>query len=263
LNRLPVVAFATLVVATIAAFFITQHLKVTTPLIAGAPAPSPAAINPLDGTSCEGVDHRRTMISFYLLHRADHANLYVVDRVGAIVATVAVDRRMRRGVRTPDGVFVWNGREDDGRLAPDGKYYFRVVLLSQRRTIDLSNVPVTVMTVRPHPIVTSVSPSVISHRGARVTIHYAGNQARGGTVLIYRMGLHGGPRLVKTFLTPWKGDTAVWDGKIHGRPAPAGSYLIGLEVTDAACNTGRFPTTMPPPPALIARLGVTVLAGRA
>ena len=35
-------AFAALVVATVAAFFVTQHLKVTTPLIAGAPSPLPA-----------------------------------------------------------------------------------------------------------------------------------------------------------------------------------------------------------------------------
>ena len=46
-TRLPTCAFAVLVAATIAAFFVTQHLKVTTPLIRGSPAPVPAVIDPL------------------------------------------------------------------------------------------------------------------------------------------------------------------------------------------------------------------------
>ena len=54
-----------------------------------------------------------------------------------------------------------------------------------------------------------------------MTIHYAGNENRGGTILLYRIGVPGGPRLVKTFLTAWKGQTAVWDGTINGpRRAP-------------------------------------------
>ena len=51
-NRLSIIAFAALVVATIAAFFVTQHLKVTTPLIQGEPRPVPGAINPLHGVAC-------------------------------------------------------------------------------------------------------------------------------------------------------------------------------------------------------------------
>ena len=39
--RLSVAAFAALVVATVGAFFVTQHLKVTTPVIAGMSQPQP------------------------------------------------------------------------------------------------------------------------------------------------------------------------------------------------------------------------------
>ncbi len=257
MSRLPPVAFAALVSATVGAFFVTQHLKVSTPLIAGAPAPDPAAINPLDGTTCDGVDHRRTMLSFYLLHRTDDVDVFVVDQSGAIVRTVALGRHMRRGVRKPDGVFYWDGREDNGSLAPDGAYHFRVALLQQGRTIDIDK-PVTVKTVPPHPVVTEVSPSLIPHNGMRVTIHYSGNESRGATVRIYRTDSPGAPRLVKSFLTPWRGQTAIWDGRIHQRPAPAGTYLVGLEVTDAACNTGRFPVTVPPAPGTTPHAGVTV-----
>lgn len=244
MTRLSTGAFAMLVVATIGAFFVTQHLKVTTPLIAGYPRPVPGVIDPQHAVRCGDFNSGSTTISFYLLHRGDTAVVSVVSsQDGNIVDTVADGRHMRRGVRNPDGVFRWDGRESNGQIAPDGTYYFRVTLIRQNRTIDLSSVPVRVKTVPPHPVITGVSPTLIqSGTGStQVTIRYRGNENRGGTILIYRTGGPGGPRLVKTFLTPWKGQTAVWDGTIHGRPAPAGSYQIGLEVTDAACDTGRFP----------------------
>jgi hypothetical protein len=261
LTRLPIVAFATLAVATVAAFFVTQHLKVTTPLIAGYPAPAPSWINPVDGTVCGGVDHRRTFVSFYLQHRSDDVDVYVVDQTGAIVRTVAVGRHMRRGVRKPDGVFSWNGREDNGQVAPDGIYYFRVALIHQGRTADISNPsgvrePITVRTIPPRPVVTSVSPSLIPQDGrSDVTIHYTGTEHRGGIVQVYRTGLPGDPR-VKQFRAGVR--TAIWDGMIDQRPAPPGTYLVGFQATDQACNTGRFPIVMPPAPGTTPHAGVTV-----
>jgi hypothetical protein len=244
-TRLTIAAFAVLVAATIAAFFVTQHLKVTTPLLQGTPAPVPGVIDPLHGVPCVGGRNSgSTTISFYLQHRSDDVDVYVVDATtGDIVRTVAAGRHMRKGVRNPDGVFHWNGRLADGRVAPDGTYYFRVALLNQGRTIDLSGVPVKIKTTPPHPVVVSVSPRVIpsASGSTSVAIRYAGNQNRGGTVLLYRTDRSGRARLVKTFLTPWKGHTAVWDGKILGRLAPAGTYLVGLEVSDAACDSGRSP----------------------
>ena len=44
-------------------------------------------------------------------------------------------------------VFVWNGREDNGSLAPDGTYYFRVGLARQGRSIDLTGYPAELKTV--------------------------------------------------------------------------------------------------------------------
>ncbi len=257
--RLSTGAFAMLVAATIAAFFITQHLKVTTPLIQGSPRPVPGVIDPLRGVPCGKWNSGSTTISFYLQHRADTVDVYVINQGQTIVRTVAIGRHMRIGKRKPDGVFTWNGREDNGQVAPDGTYYFRVALIHQNRTIDLTGVPVRVKTVPPHPVVTSVSPALIpSSGGTSVTIHYKGNENRGGTVRIYRTDLPGAPKLVKSFLTPWNGHTAVWDGKIDGEPAPAGTYLVGLDVTDAACNTGHFPASVPPAPGTTPHAGVTI-----
>ena len=244
-TRLSTSAFAVLVVATIGAFFVTQHLKVTTPLIQGYPAFVPATINPARPVPCGKYNSGSATISFYLQNRSDTVDVYVVsDETGAIVDTLASGRHMRTYDRIPDGVFHWDGRESDGQIAPDGTYHLRVALLHQGRTVDLTQAPVKVKTVPPRPVITSVTPvSIPTASGStRVTIRYRGNEDRGGTVLIYRMDATGRSQLVKTFLTPWKGQTAVWDGTLRGQqPAPAGTYRLGLQVTDAACNTGTFP----------------------
>ena len=92
-----------------------------------------------------------------------------------------------------------------------------------------------------------------------MTIRYTGNENRGGTILLYRTGGSGAPRLVKAFLTPWTGHTAVWDGTVRlGQPAPPGTYLLALQVSDAACNTGRYPASIPPAPGLGGESDTTV-----
>jgi hypothetical protein len=249
---LPVVAFGALVVATIGAFFVTQHLKVSTPLVAGAPKPSPAFISP-QGSGCRGFN-RVANFSFYLLHRADDVDVYIVDQNGTIVRTLTSGHHMPRKVRE---AFPWNGRDDSGRVAPDGKYYFRIALRHQGRTVELTNKPVTVKTTPPRPVVTNVTPSLIPSGDSSVTITYTGTKATNGDVQLYRTDLPGGFRRVFSFHTSGIGHRQ-WDGLIHGRPAPAGTYLVGLRVTDKACNTGYFPATIPPARGSTEHAGVTV-----
>ena len=243
MSRLPVAAFSVLVAATVAAFFITQHLKVATPLIAGFPRPVPAVINPVDGKTCGGVDHRTMRISFYLLHRSDDVDVYVVDRGGAIVRTLASGLYMRGGQHPVRKFFVWNGREDNGMLAPEGPYYVRVALIHQGRTVTISDasgpVPVRIKILPPAPRIVSVTPRGLAYgASATVTIRYVGNETRSGTILIYRIGARGKANLVKGFLTRWHRQSAVWDGLIQQRPAPRGAYRIALRVTDVTCDTG-------------------------
>jgi hypothetical protein len=271
-TRFPIIAFATLVAATVAAFFVTQHLKVTTPLIAGAPAPFPAAINPISGSTCvvtgpkgvqEYVSFRRMTVSFYLLHRADDVDVYIVDQNGAIVSTLASNRHMAIRHRT---VFTWDGREAGGAFARDGTYYIRVSLIHQGRSVLISSnsgpEAVTVLTVRPTPRVTRVAPAQIprSTGATAVTIHYTGSENRGGTVVLYRTDLPGGQRRVNGFgfPSPWHGKQAVWNGSIGGRPAPQGVYLVGFDLTDKACNTGNFPARLPVLPGATPGAGITV-----
>ena len=265
MSRLPVAAFVALVLATIAAFFVTQHLKVTTPILAGTPSPHPAVINPVSGRICKEpggrlVNHRLMEVSFYLLNRSDDVDVYIVDRNGSIVRTLATDRHL--GIRNrQQGTFFWRGREDNGSFAPDGTYYIRVSLVHQGRAVEISNSagpePITVLTHAPQPVVKSVAPQLIPQGSSPVTINFRGSDRRGGEVLIYRTDLPGGPRLVRRYGTG-RISQAVWDGKVDGRPAPQGIYLVGFQATDTACNIGRFPPSLPPPPHSTPHAGVTV-----
>jgi hypothetical protein len=269
--------FAALVLATVGAFFVTQHLKVSTPLINGSPRPAPAAFNPISGRICRGsgpehrlIDYRRVRFSFYLQHRADNVAVYVVsERTGEIVATVAEDRHMRLDVRNPDGDFRWNGREGDGDgpYAPDGTYYFRIALQQEGRTFDWTQTPFQIITLPPQPRVRSVhvtgerarsGPAVIAPGLQTATIHFTPGAYRNTNIVIYRTDLPGQARIVKRFGVSGSRGTAVWDGLIRGRPAPAGTYLVGITVTDQACNPGQFPIVMPPPPGTTPDTGVTV-----
>src|SRR5205085_6676441 len=182
-------------------------------------------------------------ISFYLLHRADDVDVSVVDGHGVIVRTLASGMHMAIKKRA---FFTWTGREDNGSLAPDGTYYVRVALIHQGRTVTISGPsgpePFEIKTTVPTPRITSVTPEDIPAGAAtRITIRYRGNETRSGTLLIYRRRARGGTQLIKAFLTPWHRQAALWDGLIRKSPAPPGSYLIALQVTDAACNTGTSP----------------------
>ncbi|HEY2258079.1 MAG TPA: FlgD immunoglobulin-like domain containing protein [Solirubrobacteraceae bacterium] len=272
MRRLPVAAFVALAIATVAAFFVTQHLKVTTPLLAGFPAPAPAAINPVDGQACKVrgpkgtvklLSHRTMFVSFYLLNRSDDVDVYIVNRDGTIVRTIASGVHMQGGRHPVRRTFTWDGRLSDGSVAPDGNYFIRVSLIHQGRTVLISNnggaEPVTVETVPPRPRVTSVTPPLIPQPGVTsARIRFTGTRGLNVRILIYRTDLPGRPRLVKSFASGHR-TTAVWDGTVAGgRPAPQGTYLVGLKVTDRACNTGRFPPELPPVPGTTPHAGVTV-----
>jgi hypothetical protein len=265
-KRFPLIVFVALIGATVAAFFIAQHLKVATPLIAGAPQPDPATINPVAGGTCyDPLDHRdrdyrTTSLTFFLLHESDHVDVYIVTPSGDRVATLARDRFMR--VPVP-ATFTWNGREPGGAVAPDGTYYVAVHLIHQNRTVTIANfdgpVPLTVATTPPRPVVT-VAPRVRSRaQPDAVRITFTGDDTLGATVLIYRLARGGSARLVASFAARAGAHAATWDGLLGGRPAAPGVYLIGVRVINAACTTGVFPPSLAPLPAGAARSEVRVL----
>lgn len=145
MRRLPTIAFGALVVATVAAVFITQHLKVTTPLIAGQTYGStPHNIVPTN-RSCDTVT-----LYFHTLHHADSVDLYVVDHRGRVITTLA--RNVTAPIKQPVQ-YSWDGRLGDGAVAPRGLYNFRLHLVHQNRTIDpvIPGYPISVQSTCPPP----------------------------------------------------------------------------------------------------------------
>src|SRR5205807_348094 len=156
--------------------------------------------------------------SFYLQHRADDVAVYIADHDGTNVRTLASGLHMQTQRRVN---FPWNGRDDSGRIVPEGKYYYKVALLQQGQTVEYTRTPVTVITTPPRPVITAVSPSLIPRGGtAGATISYRGTEGRGAVVRLYRTDLPHDP-LVKQFKTKYGASSAIWDGTIGGRPAPA------------------------------------------
>jgi hypothetical protein len=210
-------------------------------------------IDPVSGGTCPArngkaglvpVSFRRMRVSFYLLNRADNVNVSIVDQNRNVVDTLPGSGR-HMGIKQRR-LFVWDGREQNGEIAPDGTYTIRVKLVHQGRTLWISDQgsgaiePVTVRTRPPDLTVTSVTPSTIT-AAQSVRIRYAGNDGVRPEVLIYRLG-PSGARLVKRYAATSVAGFTVWDGTIGGRPASPGTYLIGLTLKDRTCEQIRFPT---------------------
>jgi flagellar hook assembly protein FlgD len=259
-----VAAFVALAIATVAAFFVTQHLKVATPLIQGRPAPVPNHINPVFGRVCtrrnaKGMlvptSYKRTTVSFWLQNRSDNVTVQIVDHDQVPVRTLAHDVFMR--ARPPKRhYFTWNGRRANGSLVPAGVYYVKVSLLHQGRALLISNstaaLPITVETTRPQVRVTGVTPATISQGSATpVTIRYTGTGALRPRILIYRV-TGATERQVKSFAATSKAGSSTWDGTLRGgTSAPPGTYVVGVRVTDLACTTSVSPSSPAAAPAAV------------
>ncbi len=295
--------FGVLALATVAAFYITQHLKTKNPLINGDPRADPATIDPRYAGTCtdaagQAVSFRATKLGFYLQSKSDDVSVYVVNADGDDVATMSGSGRYIIARLNHYAYFRWNGRTYDGRYALAGTYTFRVLLQHQDRDLPIESasgapITVTVRSQRPQPRVTGLTvvdatasraanpagsstanPAGSSTTNAaasttpdftplRQTLTIAlahGSHDIGANVLVYRAGPSATAplKLVKSFGVDSQRTTASWDGLINGAPAPAGTYLVGLQVTDAACTTGRFPAVLDPAPNTTTGAGVQV-----
>jgi hypothetical protein len=153
-RRLPLFAFCVLAVLSVAAFFITQKLKAADPVVWGSPQPLPSTFDPVGGRVClqDGVHY--SYRSTRILVRPTEAgrvavSVYPVSGT-APVATISRGRYVPKSTyssHAPVNWFTWNGREQDGRIAPSGHYYFQLVLRSQdNHTVDLTNYPIHLIT---------------------------------------------------------------------------------------------------------------------
>jgi hypothetical protein len=238
----PRIAFALLVCATFAAFFVAQELKSTPPLV------QDVKVTPFFSPNRDG-RFDRARASFFL-KRTDDVTVTVIDHAGDDV------RRLRSNQRLPVGrrmAVVWDGRSSGNRAVPDGIYRIRVSLRRQGRSVTLPR-NVRKDTAPPSVLVTSIGPlrdkaprselfPNAKGEPLRVSFQAAGHRKE---VLVYRTDVR---PLRPVFDAPVKlPDDArrwTWDGTVNGRRVAAGTYVVVIRARDQAGNVG---SSAPIPP---------------
>src|SRR5919108_764187 len=120
------VVFALLVLATIAAFFVTQQLKSEFPLVIRF-ATQPPHFSP------NGDQYRDRSIVGFDLSEPAKVTFSITDGEGNEVRRIVHERRLAGDTKHR---FRWDGRDDEGRPVPDGTYRMRVVRRDESRVID-------------------------------------------------------------------------------------------------------------------------------
>lgn len=246
------IVFGLLVLATLGAFVVTQKLKSSPPLVV-RPQLS-AVFSPAPDARV-----KRAKVSFWIVN-GDDVSVSIVDAEGRIVRTLLDGYALPKRTRITRW---WDGRTDDGTVAPDGRYRVRIALIHQGRTIELPRT-IHLDTRPPRPLVIDVEPHVgdgpafLPQAGVgEVTIRVRGTEGRRSRVLIYRTDVTP-PRQVGAITIPFHRRTATWDGTLGGQPAPPGTYLMGLLVADRSGNAATFPRALPPDGPILGHAGVTI-----
>lgn len=210
-----------LLVATAAAFAITERLKLTkSALMPGTKVSK--AFSPACGCARGHANIR------IVLRRADTVTVAVVDTRRHEVATLAVDLPYRRG----EAKFRWDGRTDARTFAPDGAYRVRIHLVRQHQTIVLPNI-IRLDTKAPEVTTVSQNRDVFSpdadNQADFVRISYVLSKPARVTLFL------GGRRILKTHLYPQRGNVS-WNGRAHGRLLRPGRYTLEIGALDLAGN---------------------------
>ncbi|MDQ1686873.1 MAG: hypothetical protein QOC82_3610, partial [Frankiaceae bacterium] len=244
MSAAPRIAFALLVCATFAAFFVAQELKSTPPLV------QHVTVTPFFSPNRDGrFDRARASFD---LKRTDDVTVTVIDRAGDEVRPLRDNTRLRARRRMR---LVWDGKDGAGHTVADGIYRFRVNLRRQNRAVLLPQ-NVRKDTKPPDVLVTSIGPLrdklprpelFPNPKGepVRVSFRAAGHHKE---VLVYRTDVR---PLRAVFPAPIAlADAAqrwTWDGTVDGRRVAAGTYVVVVRVRDQAGNIG---SSAPIPPRL-------------
>jgi hypothetical protein len=212
-----------LLVATAAAFAVTERLKLTKSPIFDT------VVYPKNGFSpkCGCARGRATIriklrhpdaISVRILDADKHTVRILVDGVGA-----------SRGLN----VFKWDGHTDGNVIAKDGRYNAEIHLAGQHRTIVLPN-PIELDTTAPVVKTVTLNRDAFSpdgdHQADFVRIHY--ELSKSAHVNLYLDG----KRILRTYRHPAKGSFS-WFGTADGNVLPQRSYTLELGAVDAAGNS--------------------------
>jgi hypothetical protein len=207
-----------LLVATAAAFAITEHLKLIRSPVYGT------LVSKFFSPTCRCSTAKAT-IQIRLRH-PDRVTVKIVRGSHETVATIAegVHKPARRHLP-----FVWDGRTDQGTRAPDGVYQAEVHLANAHRTILLPN-RIVLDTRIPQVLAASAAKAVLfAARGRSVAIRYSFSEPAHAVVYLRgRQIIRGRPTRQHHRIK--------WAGTLEGRPLPAGPYVLSIAARDVAGN---------------------------
>jgi len=209
-----------LLVATAAAFAITERLKLVKSPVYGTVVSK--RISPVCGCTHDTATIR------VKLRRSDDLTVTILDQHRDVVRTLA------RGAFTPRGVagFTWNGLNDLGLRAPDGVYQPEIHLAQQHRTILLPN----------RIVLDTRAPKVQEATLSRTTISPDGDHLRDTVAIRYKLDspAHvlvylGSKLLIRGRVHTLTGKVR-WYGTVDGTPLKPGSYTLSVGAVDLAGN---------------------------
>lgn len=231
MSRLAVtIVVLVLVAGTAAAFAVAERLK-----LERSPITAPRfdrLFSPV--CDCETATARLRL----RFRRAETVDAVIVDVKGGAVRTLARGERIGTG----DHVFAWDGRDDAGAVAPDGRYRLRLRLVGERRTILI---PTTVE-------LDATSPEVVLARLVPAVFSPDGDGRRDRTKAIFRSSERGRAELLVDGETVVRGPSRPagkaglrWGGRIAGETVRAGIYRVSVRVRDAAGNLSEPAPSLP------------------
>jgi hypothetical protein len=164
----------------------------------------------------------------FKLRKADRLTITMVDANGREVRRLVESARFPRGWQT----FVWNGRTDDGSIAPDGSYRPRVHLARARQTIFLPN-PIRVDTTPPRTTLVSVKPHELTPLDRKARVRYRVSEQARAIVYVDGRRVVGPSRFY-----PLEGKLDLYL-RVHGGDLARGPHTVTVGAVDLAGNVGR------------------------
>jgi FlgD Ig-like domain len=211
-----------LLIATAAAFAITERLKLEKSPITGTRVSR--AFSPVCGCARD-----KANISVKFRHK-DTVTVTVLTAGRKPVRTIVEATPVQRG----RNIFRWDGKTDAGVQAPDGTYRVEIHLANAHRTILL---PAPQNTIELDTKVPGVIPTVNrpafspdgDHQADSVTIHFRVTEP--AHVLVYL-----GDRLLIRSRSHTTAGSVTWSGRVDGHLHPPGVVTLSVGAVDLAGN---------------------------
>jgi hypothetical protein len=219
-----------LVAGTAAAFAVAERLKLQRSPV------TPTAFTREFSPVCDcATDEANLRLRF---RRPETVTAAIVGPSGDVVRMLAERERVDAGPHT----YSWDGLDEAGALAPDGRYLLRLHFVDERRSI-LVPTPIRLDTQPPRLRAVRFRPDVISPDGDgrhdRLRVVYRTNERHTAELLV-----DGNPQVRTRLRAPrmryglqWFGRVSDESGGVVERvPASKGEHVVSLVVSDLAGN---------------------------